>query len=450
MFLILIVKTVKSADNRVLRKPVEVRERWEEYFKELLNEEFPRREAEEEQPTEGSIPPWTQEEVRKAIGKMKLGKAAGPDGVPVEAWKVLGDLGINWLTQFLNRITKEGKMPDDWINSTIVPIFKQKGDASECSNYRGIKLISHTMKIYERLVDSRLREMVPISQVVSQTYRQFCAPVFRRYFAYAWVAAGYVDTHPGHFSTPADYALDEVPEHERVTDVGGKILKDLYVHVITPLLSASDIPRRAADRGAVADVEAAWKDYQYVYSRNQFYPVDRDGNVVGLPGDVQTVVVAEQLRYFHAAELVEAVSRIMTLLAPCAKDGDLVLVPTRESRNKMIDDVAALGPTDVHVRTYGGALVHLEQLQQASVQRRFADEAWMVFTGLTLYLASVLNVRDVFMFMFIYPKQIPYTSFLGDAAPIMPLPTDDLFDATVQMSDTISGKARCGSVQREL
>ncbi|VDO60044.1 unnamed protein product [Heligmosomoides polygyrus] len=96
---------------------------------------------------------------------MKLGKAARPDGVPVEAWKVLVNLGINWLTQFLNRITKEGKMSDDWSNSTIVPIFKQKGDASECSNYRGIKLISHTMKIYERLVDSRLREMVPISQV---------------------------------------------------------------------------------------------------------------------------------------------------------------------------------------------------------------------------------------------------------------------------------------------
>ncbi|VDO91282.1 unnamed protein product [Heligmosomoides polygyrus] len=36
-----VVKTVKSAEGRVLRKPVEVRERWEEYFKELLNEEFP-------------------------------------------------------------------------------------------------------------------------------------------------------------------------------------------------------------------------------------------------------------------------------------------------------------------------------------------------------------------------------------------------------------------------
>ncbi|VDO93388.1 unnamed protein product [Heligmosomoides polygyrus] len=80
-----VVKAVKSADGRVLRKPVEVRKRWEEYFNELLNEEFPRREAEEEQPTEGPIPPWTQEEIRKAIGKMKLGKAAGPDGVPVKA-----------------------------------------------------------------------------------------------------------------------------------------------------------------------------------------------------------------------------------------------------------------------------------------------------------------------------------------------------------------------------
>ncbi|VDO95809.1 unnamed protein product [Heligmosomoides polygyrus] len=131
-----VVKTVKSADGRVLRKPLEVRERWKEYFKELLNEEFPRREAQEEQRSEGPIPPWTKEEVGKAIGKMKLGKPAAPDGVPVEARKVLVDLGINWLTQFFNRITKEG-----------------------------IKLISHTMKIYERLVDSRLREMVPISQV---------------------------------------------------------------------------------------------------------------------------------------------------------------------------------------------------------------------------------------------------------------------------------------------
>ncbi|VDP49140.1 unnamed protein product [Heligmosomoides polygyrus] len=101
---------------------------------------------------------------RFASYRVKLGKAAGPDGVPVEAWMVLRNCGVNWLTQFFNRVTIEDKMPDDWRGSIIVPIFKQKRDASESPNYRGIKLILHTMKVYERLVNSRLRGMVAISQ----------------------------------------------------------------------------------------------------------------------------------------------------------------------------------------------------------------------------------------------------------------------------------------------
>ncbi|VDP18061.1 unnamed protein product [Heligmosomoides polygyrus] len=63
-----VVKAVKSADGRVLRKSVELRKRWEEYFKKLLNEEFPREEVQEEQPTEGPTPSWMQEEVHSAIG----------------------------------------------------------------------------------------------------------------------------------------------------------------------------------------------------------------------------------------------------------------------------------------------------------------------------------------------------------------------------------------------
>ena len=32
-----------------------------------------------------------------------------------------------------------------------------------CSNYRGIKLLSHTMKLWERIIDQRLRDIVSIS-----------------------------------------------------------------------------------------------------------------------------------------------------------------------------------------------------------------------------------------------------------------------------------------------
>ena len=46
----------------------------------------------------------------------------------------------------------------------LVPIFKNKGDVQSCSNYRGIKLISHTMKLWERVVEARLRREVTISE----------------------------------------------------------------------------------------------------------------------------------------------------------------------------------------------------------------------------------------------------------------------------------------------
>ncbi|WKY12572.1 hypothetical protein Q1695_003843 [Nippostrongylus brasiliensis] len=159
-----VVKTMKNDEGCSLRRPADVKSRWEEYFKGLLNEEFPREHLSEAAPVEGPVQLWSEEEVQTVIRKMKVGKAVGPDGVPVEAWKALGEYGIGWLTRFLNKVTAEGKMPESWRDSIIVPIFKQKGDATECSNYIGIKLISHTMQVYERLIDSRLRDMVEIAQ----------------------------------------------------------------------------------------------------------------------------------------------------------------------------------------------------------------------------------------------------------------------------------------------
>ncbi|KAF7702584.1 hypothetical protein HF521_001867 [Silurus meridionalis] len=53
---------------------------------------------------------------------------------------------------------------EEWRRSVLVPIFKNKGDVQTCSNYRGIKLISHTMKLWERVVEARLREEVTICE----------------------------------------------------------------------------------------------------------------------------------------------------------------------------------------------------------------------------------------------------------------------------------------------
>jgi sorting nexin-29 len=46
-------------------------------------------------------------------------------------------------------------LPEEWKESVIVPIYK-KGDKTDCSNYRGISLLSTTYKILSNILFSRL------------------------------------------------------------------------------------------------------------------------------------------------------------------------------------------------------------------------------------------------------------------------------------------------------
>ncbi|KAK3567214.1 hypothetical protein QTP86_013468 [Hemibagrus guttatus] len=95
---------------------------------------------------------------------MKSGKAVDPDDIPVEVWKCLGEAAVEFLASLFNRVLESERMPEEWRRSVLVPIFKNKGDVQSCSNYRGIKLMSHTMKLWERVVEARLRKVVEICE----------------------------------------------------------------------------------------------------------------------------------------------------------------------------------------------------------------------------------------------------------------------------------------------
>ena len=86
----------------------------------------------------------------------------GPDGIPIEVWRCLGDIAIVWLTKLFNHIFRSNKMPDEW-RSILVPIYKNKEDIQSCTNFRGIKLMSHTMKLWERVIEHRLRAITQVS-----------------------------------------------------------------------------------------------------------------------------------------------------------------------------------------------------------------------------------------------------------------------------------------------
>ncbi|KAK3517158.1 hypothetical protein QTP86_019099, partial [Hemibagrus guttatus] len=159
------VRVIKDRDGRVLTSEESVQRRWKEYFEELMNEENEReKRVEGVNSVEQKVDKIRKDEVRKALKRMKSGKAVGPDDIPVEVWKCLGEAAVEFLANLFNRVLESERMPEEWRRSVLMPIFKNKGDVQSCSNYRGIKLMSHTMKLWERVVEARLRKVVEICE----------------------------------------------------------------------------------------------------------------------------------------------------------------------------------------------------------------------------------------------------------------------------------------------
>ncbi|KAJ7971514.1 Retrovirus-related Pol polyprotein LINE-1 [Quillaja saponaria] len=162
------IKCIKDEADRVLVKEEEINEKWRTYFDTLFNEEsrgdFGDLNDTFDDTNHRFVRRIRAQEVKEAMHKMKNGKALGPDDIPIEVWRCLGDIGITWLTNLFNKILVTKKMPDELRKSTLIPIYKNKGDIQSCTNYRDIKLISHTMKLWERVIKRRLRNETLVSK----------------------------------------------------------------------------------------------------------------------------------------------------------------------------------------------------------------------------------------------------------------------------------------------
>ena len=84
--------------------------------------------------------------------------------MPLLFVRIIVGLGVDKLLDLHQKIFEQQKMPEEWRESVIVPIFKENGGIQECGNYRGINIISRTMKIWERVIDRRLREETTIGE----------------------------------------------------------------------------------------------------------------------------------------------------------------------------------------------------------------------------------------------------------------------------------------------
>ena len=140
---------------------------WQEHYERLLNEEFDwdKDNLVFNEPVLGPPPEIDEDSVRQSLNKMKKGKASGVSGVVSEMLCASGDAGVTRLTKLFNQIIAENLIPDEWNTSIIINCFKNKGEAVERGNYRGLKLLEHTMKVFERIIESKIRQIVDIDSM---------------------------------------------------------------------------------------------------------------------------------------------------------------------------------------------------------------------------------------------------------------------------------------------
>ena len=94
----------------------------------------------------------TVDEITKLIEQLKSGKAAGVDGIPPEIWKHGGLMLHTKLHELFICCWEQGKLPQDLCDAVIITLYKNKGEKSDCSNYRGITL--HCLSQARSLPDS--------------------------------------------------------------------------------------------------------------------------------------------------------------------------------------------------------------------------------------------------------------------------------------------------------
>jgi hypothetical protein len=102
------VKCIKDATKRFLTKDEDIKNMWRKYFDKLFNEDSESSSIELDISLDDLNRQFVRRiqefEVKDALKRMKGGKAMGPDGIPIEVWRTLGDVVIIWLTKLFNLI----------------------------------------------------------------------------------------------------------------------------------------------------------------------------------------------------------------------------------------------------------------------------------------------------------------------------------------------------------
>ena len=101
----------------------------------------------------------TLEELSKAIDSLASGQAPGSNGIAPNLIKHCKTALLHYLHVLLCQCWQEGAAPQDVRDAKIITLLKNKGERSDCNNYRGISLLSIIGKMFANVILIRLQKL---------------------------------------------------------------------------------------------------------------------------------------------------------------------------------------------------------------------------------------------------------------------------------------------------
>lgn len=169
------ISNIKTIDNKQVFCTREIANTFKEYYNRLYNL-HPGKQSKDTQaldinnyldsvttPTlsreqiESLSAPFSVKEIVDAINSSPNGKSPGPDGFSGSYYKKFKDILAPHLADYFNKISPEVPFRTESLSAYITVIPKEGKDSSQCMNYRPISLLNNDLKLFAKILASRLR-----------------------------------------------------------------------------------------------------------------------------------------------------------------------------------------------------------------------------------------------------------------------------------------------------
>jgi hypothetical protein len=115
---------------------------------------------------------FTARKIEEKIAGLRTDAAAGPDGIGPRLLKELASELAPVLAVIFNRSLSEGKVPEDWREANVTPIFK-KGSKSCPGNYRPVSLTSVCCKLMESVISDSVTNHLTVNGLIGNSQHGF-------------------------------------------------------------------------------------------------------------------------------------------------------------------------------------------------------------------------------------------------------------------------------------